>query len=332
MIKFASIGSNFIVHKVLKAIGEIEGFKYYASYSRSIDRACDLKNKFRAEMAYDNLEKMLDDSNIDLVYIASPNSLHFKQAKMCLLKGKNVICEKPFFTNTRELDELIAIAKSNKLFLFEAISIRYLKSFRLLKNLVKKIGEISTVMVNYSQYSSRFDKYRKGEVSNIFKSEFSAGALADLGIYNLHLIHGLFGKGEDYAYFSNINSYGVDIAGAGLIKYDDFVVSFTNAKDSFSKNYIIIQGQDGFIKVDGNIQEASKISLFKDGHKEVFDIENKESIYINEFEFFKKIYENKDFKECHRRLKDSKEVLEMFEILKDRGGIRDSYSYIDPTM
>ncbi|MDU3154042.1 MAG: Gfo/Idh/MocA family oxidoreductase, partial [Anaerococcus hydrogenalis] len=143
------------------------------------------------------------DPEINFVYIASPNSLHYKQAKMCLEAGKNVICEKPFFTNTKELDDLIKISDDKKLFLFEAISIKYLPSLNILKSLLRKIGKISTCMINYSQYSSRFDKYKAGIVENIFKSEFSAGALADLGIYNLHLIYELFGMGEEFSYFGN---------------------------------------------------------------------------------------------------------------------------------
>lgn len=250
---------------------------------------------------------------------------------MCLLANKNVICEKPFFTNTKELDDLIKISKERKLFLFEAISIKYLPSLELLKNLLGKIGKFSTCMINYSQYSSRFDKYKEGIVENIFKSEFSAGALADLGIYNLHLIYELFGKGKDYSYFGNINPYGVDIAGQGLISYVDFSISFTNAKDSKSENYIIIQGEEGYIKVFGNIQEAEKIECFSDGRLEIFDIKKEKDLYFYEFEYFKKIFENKDYNAFEKRLFESKDVLGMFEKLKKIGKIRDYYNMIEPS-
>ena len=278
MINFATIGSNFIVENILKTVVKMDGYNYYGAYSRSIEKADYLKEKFGAEMSFDNLSKMFEDPKINLVYIASPNSLHYKQAKMCLLADKNVICEKPFFTNTKELDDLIKISEKKNLFLFEAISIKYLPSLGILKNLLRQIGKISTCMINYSQYSSRFDKYKAGIVENIFKSEFSAGALADLGIYNLHLIYELFGMGEEFSYFGNINDYGVDIGGSGIISYGNFSVSFINAKDSKSENYIIIQGEEGYIKVYGNIQEAEKIEIFKDGKSEFIDIKKERDL------------------------------------------------------
>lgn len=331
MINFVSIGSNFIVENVLKTVVKMDGYNYYGAYSRSIEKADYLKEKFGAEKSFDDLKRMLEDKKIDFVYIASPNSLHYKQTKMCLLANKNVICEKPFFTNTKELDDLIKISKERNLFLFEAISIKYLPSLEILKNLLGKIGKISTCMINYSQYSSRFDKYKEGIVENIFKSEFSAGALADLGIYNLHLIYELFGKGKDYSYFGNINPYGVDISGQGLISYGDFSVSFTNAKDTKSENFIIIQGEEGYIKVLGNIQEAEKIECFSDGRLEIFDIKKEKDLYFYEFEYFKKIFENKDYNSFEKRLFESKDVLEMFEKLKKTGKIRDCYNMIEPS-
>lgn len=332
MINFATIGSNFIVENILKTVVKMDRYNYYGAYSRSIEKADYLKEKFGAEMSFDNLSKMLDDAKINLVYIASPNSLHYKQAKMCLLANKNVICEKPFFTNTKELDDLIKISDEKNLFLFEAISIKYLPSLGILKNLLRQIGKISTCMINYSQYSSRFDKYKAGIVENIFKSEFSAGALADLGIYNLHLIYELFGMGEDFSYFGNINPYGVDLGGSGIISYGDFTVSFTNAKDSKSENFIIIQGEEGYIKVYGNIQEAEKIEIFKEGKSEFIDIKKERDLYFYEFDFFREIFENKNYESSKKKLNESRDVLKMFEKLKISGNIRDSYNYIEPNM
>lgn len=329
MINFATIGSNFIVENILKTVVKMDGYNYYGAYSRSIEKADYLKEKFGAEKSFDNLCKMLEDPKIDLVYIASPNSLHYKQAKMCLLANKNVICEKPFFTNTKELDDLIKISDDKKLFLFEAISIKYLLSLNILKSLLRKIGKISTCMINYSQYSSRFDKYKAGIVENIFKSEFSAGALADLGIYNLHLIYELFGMGDEFSYFGDINDYGVDISGSGMISYKDFTVAFTNAKDSQSENYIIVQGEEGYIKVYGNIQEAEKIEIFKDGKSEFIDIKKERDLYFYEFAYFRGIFENKDFESSKKKLSDSRNVLKMFEKLKKVGNIKDSYNMID---
>ena len=328
MINFATIGSNFIVENLLENFNQIDGYFYYGAYSRSIEKARFLKKKYKALKAFDNLDEMLGDKNIDLIYIASPNSLHFEQTRKALNSGKNVICEKPFFTNTKEFDLVKEIADRKSLILFEAISIRYLPAIKKLKAYLEKIGPISTVLINYSQYSSRFDSYKKGKVENIFKSEFSAGSLSDLGIYNIHLAHYLFGMPEDFSYFGNINPYGIDLAGSAILKYKDFILTFTCAKDTFSENFILIQGQNGHIKVRGNIQQARSMQVrIKDETKEIV-LKDEKNLYYYELKYLlDNFYKREAFQ---KDLKNSRQVLEIFEKLKKSAGIRDVYNFIEP--
>jgi predicted dehydrogenase len=116
---------------------------------------------------------MYEDSNIDFVYIASPNNLHFDYAKKALEYGKNVICEKPFTTTVKESKELIRLAKDRGLFLFEAITLMYSPNYNLIKQHLFKVGNIKLVMCQYCQYSGRYDVLLEEKIPNVFNPEFA---------------------------------------------------------------------------------------------------------------------------------------------------------------
>src|SRR5699024_5608849 len=104
---------------------------------------------------------------IDFVYIASPNSLHFEQAKLALEHGKNVICEKPFTSTVKEAEKLISLAKEKGLMLFEAITTIHLPNYQAIKAQLSQVGTLKVVHCNYSQYSSRYTKLIQGELPNV---------------------------------------------------------------------------------------------------------------------------------------------------------------------
>lgn len=326
MINIGTIGSGFIVDNILSAMINIEEYNLVASYSRNIEKANLMKEKYGFKKTYDDLDEMLLDKDINTIYIASPNSLHFEQAKKALLAGKNVICEKPFVSRSYELEELIDLAKEKNLILFEAIATKYMPAMDLVKDNIKEVGKLSSVIINYSQFSSKYTKYSQGEIPNVFNSEFSGGALADLGIYNLHFLYKLFGMPKEKSYMGNINEYGVDLSGVTTLKYDDFIGSFLCAKDTSSTNFILIQGIEGYIHVDNVIQSANIITVNNKKGKNVIDIEKSYSIYSYELECFRDNFEKKDMEFFEKVLYESLDVIKIFEELKLSGNIKDSRS------
>ena len=129
---------------------------------------------------------MLADPDIELVYIATPNSLHYAQTKAALLAGKNVLCEKPFVPTVAEADELIALAKEKHLFLFEAITTAHHPNYALAKQYLDDIGSLRIVSCTFCQYSSRYDALLSGQVPPVFDPACCGGALMDLNLYNVH--------------------------------------------------------------------------------------------------------------------------------------------------
>ena len=95
-MKIGTIGTGFIVKNILESVNKIDGISCEAVCSRSEERGKRLADEFAVSKIYTDLDDMCQDPEIDFIYVASPNTLHYEQAKKALLHGKNVICEKPF--------------------------------------------------------------------------------------------------------------------------------------------------------------------------------------------------------------------------------------------
>ena len=116
------LGTGSIARTMAAEFAKVPAFRCEAVCSRQQATGEALAQQFGISKVYTDYDAMLADPDIELVYIATPNSLHYAQTKAALLAGKNVLCEKPFVPTVAEADELIALAKEKHLFLFEAIT------------------------------------------------------------------------------------------------------------------------------------------------------------------------------------------------------------------
>lgn len=116
------LGTGSIARTMAAEFAKVPAFRCEAVCSRQQATGEALAQQFGIPKVYTDYDAMLADPDIELVYIATPNSLHYAQTKAALLAGKNVLCEKPFVPTVAEADELIALAKEKHLFLFEAIT------------------------------------------------------------------------------------------------------------------------------------------------------------------------------------------------------------------
>ncbi|MBQ7154650.1 MAG: Gfo/Idh/MocA family oxidoreductase [Synergistaceae bacterium] len=249
-IRLGTIGSGVIVHSVLDNVVKTEGIKLEAVYSRTQDKAGELAKTYGATKTYTDLDALLNDESVNTIYIATPNLLHYPQAKAALLAGKNVICEKPLVTRKTHAQELREIASSKKLFLVQAAPTTFLPNFRLLCEKLPEIGRVRLIMSNYSQYSSRYDAVLSGERPNIFNPEYAGGCLMDINFYNVLLNVALFGAPLNAQYFPNIYPGLADTSGVFLMKYDGFVSTNSGAKDTWGINHFMIEGEQGYIYID----------------------------------------------------------------------------------
>lgn len=321
IVKIGTVGTGIIVEKFLDAVNEVENVECTAVFSRKEESAGVLAAKYNVKQIYTDYNALLNDKNVNFIYIASPNSLHFENAFMALQNGKNVICEKPFTSTVEEIKILMDLAKEKKLFLFEAITTLHLPNYIKIKEKIGSIGKINLIQCNYSQYSNRYDKFLAGEVTNIFDLKFSGGALQDINIYNLHFVIGLFGKAKEVKYVANIAENGIDTSGVITLRYDDFVCECVGAKDSNSPGFAIIQGEKGYIKLNGPANQCLSFEIGFDDKVETFNEQKFTNRLVYELKDFINIYHNNDYKKCNKLLEHSLCVIETAVLARKDAGI-----------
>jgi predicted dehydrogenase len=322
MIKIGTVGTGKIVELILSAIMKTEDMVCSAIYSREEERGRTLANKFQINKVYTDYDQLLADEELSFIYLASPNSVHYKQAIKALEAGKNVIIEKPFTSNYKEAVYLSKLAKDKGLFLFEAVTTMYLPNYSLLKQQVERVGRVRIVHCDYSQYSSRYDLLKEGTVTNIFNPEYSGGALMDLGVYNVHFMVGLFGSPEKVYYYANRHENGIDTSGILILSYPDFICECTQAKDTWGNNGVQIQGENGFIDVKKGSNGCDQIEIVLKDQEMTLDENGDVDPWTHEFQQMSNIIKNKNYEVCYRNLETTLQVMKVLEEARRFAGIR----------
>lgn len=311
------VGAGMIVPGFLSAAALVEQMEIYAVFARREEVRKEFCDKYQIPVGYDSYEKLLGDPKVDVVYVALPNNLHFSFAKEALKAGKHVILEKPFTVTYEEAREIADLAREKKLYLFEAITNQYNPNYDKMKELLPRLGDIKLVALNFSQYSSRYDNFKKGIVSPSFDPKNAGGALMDLNIYNIHFVAGLFGKPLKVRYCPNMER-GVDTSGILMMEYPDFQAVCIAAKDCGAPLSVSVQGNKGFFHSD----YASSILAEFSFRENKCDPENyhladsPERLYY-ELLTFAKYYETKDWEAFDKRLDHSLMVMEILDMARN---------------
>ena len=256
---------------------------------------------------------ILNREDVDTIYVALPNHLHYGFAKKALLAGKHVILEKPGTSNAAQMRELEKLAAQEKKMLLEAMNIHYLPVFQSLKEHLKDLGTIKIVSLNYSQYSSRYDAFRRGEVLAAFDPKRAGGALMDLNVYNIHAAVGLFGKPESVRYEANVERE-IDTSGILTMDYGSFKVSSIGAKDCKAPVRCTIQGTEGCIVIAKPVNQMESFELIlNDGTTAEYKTEHPEHRLYYEFVEFQKMMETEDWERHDQMLAVSLAAAEILE-------------------
>ncbi|MBQ2585149.1 MAG: Gfo/Idh/MocA family oxidoreductase, partial [Erysipelotrichaceae bacterium] len=194
MINVGIIGAGGIVPAFIETTKLVKGYRYVGIASRTKDKVEAVREKYGISYCATDNDVVLSDPKIDVIYVAVPNATHYETAKKALENGKHVIMEKPFTANYRQAKKLVDLAKEKGLIIFDAVTMVHMPNYEKIRQLIKEIGEIKMVDINFSQYSSRYDKFKKGIVLPALDKKMAGGALMDLGIYNINFTMGLFGK------------------------------------------------------------------------------------------------------------------------------------------
>lgn len=285
-VRFGIIGTNFITDWIIEASRQEPRFELTALYSRTVEQADKFADKYQIPHRFASLEKMAESDKIDAVYIASPNALHASQSILFLQNGKHVLCEKPFASNAKEAEKMILAARNNKRVLMEAMKSTLTPNFLTIKDNLNKLGTVRRYFSSYCQYSSRYDKFKQGEILNAFKPELSNGATMDLGIYTIYPMVVLFGRPKKVEATGIVLSTGADGQGAVNFEYEGMnaTVLYSKIADSFLPTEI--QGEEGTLTAD-RINTIGSVSLrYRNGNKtDLTMIHNNNEYYYELAEF-----------------------------------------------
>ena len=260
MLKLGIIGTGAISHHFIDAAHASQEFQLVAVYSRKLTTAQQFASSYTDVRLFDNLEDFFQ-SEFDVVYIASPNSLHYSQSKAALSAGKHVILEKPAVTQPQEWKELIQIAQENHRFIFEAARNYHEEAFTTVKKFLAD-KQVLGADFNYAKYSSKMPDLLAGKTPNVFSDRFAGGALMDLGIYPIYAAVRLFGNAINASYQAQQLENTIDLNGDGVLSYPEYQVHIKAGKNITSNLPCEIYTTDGTLTL--NTIEHVRSAIFTD--------------------------------------------------------------------
>ncbi len=287
------LGTGFIVPVFIEESKRYPEYHLVGAWGRHPEKLDKVKDEF--EYVTDDLEKLLSDPSIDVIYVALPNGLHFEYAMKALEHGKHVMVEKPFTVNTSDAKKLFEYGKEHNLLVFEAIMTSHIPTYKKMVELKDQLGDIKIIDANFSQYSRRYERFKNGESVPVFNKDLAGGALLDLNVYNIRFMIGMFGEPKDVKYFANVEN-GVDTSGVLILDYGTFKAKLIAGKDCRAECHVTVQGDLGYIKCNATASRCSNFDFVLNGkEKETYAEPDSEFVgWKYELKEFLDIYNNKD--------------------------------------
>lgn len=257
MVKMGIMGAGNIASVMAATIRELDSVECHAVGARDLDRAKAFAKKYNFLKAFGSYEELVNDPEVEFIYIATPHSCHYEHIKLCLENGKHVLCEKAFTVNERQAAEVFAMAEQKGLLLTEAIWTRYMPMRKRLEDVLdsKIIGEPYMLTANLGYVVS--DKER------IASPCLGGGALLDLGVYTLNFASMVFGDDVKEIRGTAVkNEAGVDMQNSITLTYQDGKMAVLNSTAmGLSDRRGVIYGDKGFIEVL-NINNCEEIRVY----------------------------------------------------------------------
>ena len=273
------MGTGRIASVLAETMVQMPEVCLYGAASRSLEKAEDFAARFSIKKAYGSYEELAADSEVQLIYVATPHSEHSRNARLCLEHGKHVLCEKSFAANYSQAKEMIDLAQEKKLMITEAMWVRYMPMADTLKEVLASgiIGEPMTLTANLAYLVS--DKHR------IVAPELAGGALLDVGVYTLNFASLVFGDEITDITSSVIKTEtGVDAQNSITLLYPGGKMAVLNSSvQVLSDRQGIIYGTKGFLVVE-NINNFESICVYNTDRKLVGSYQRPEQITGYEYQ------------------------------------------------
>lgn len=261
-MKFSILGPGGIARSLAKAVQGLDEVEAYAVASREYERAKAFADEWGFQKAYGSYEEMLADPEVELVYVATPHSHHYRYAKLCLEYGKHVLVEKAFTVNAKQAEELIRISEEKKLLLAEAIWTRYMPSRKMIDDAVDSgiIGPVTSLTANLG--------YPLKHVERMQNPELAGGALLDLGVYPINFaLMAFHGQVKNVQASAVMSPKGIDWMNSITLTFDDGKMAVLHSNMlALPDREGVINGEKGYIEVQ-NINNCEEIRIYDENRQ-----------------------------------------------------------------
>ena len=302
-INWGILGTGSIAEKFAYGLSFVPHAKLVAVGSRSSESAQIFGQKFGIPKRFGSYERLARESDVEIVYVATPHSQHADNSLLLLQEGKAVLCEKPFTINSLEAERVITLARRKELFLMEAMWTRFLPSIAKVRKLIDEgaIGDIQMVNAGFG-FRAAYDPGHR-----LFDPSLGGGALLDVGIYSVSLSSMTLGYPKNIISSVHLGETGVDEQGAIVLGYEQgkmAVLTMAIRAELPQEAYIV--GTKGRICIHSPWWKSKRITLLVGKREEAYDFS---------FEGNGLNYEAEEVMKCLREGKRESDIMPLNETL-----------------
>ena len=258
MLRIATIGTSPITDNLIEVLNASNEARFVGTLSRNAERAAAFTRDHGGDTSFTRLEDLAASSDVDAVYIGSPNGLHAVQALELIAAGKHVLVEKPFAANKKTAQQVFDAAARAGVVAMEAMRPLHDPAFCQVRDAIGTLGRVRRASIRFGKYSSRYDEVLAGRRTNIFDCAMASGALMDIGIYVVEPMVALFGAPDDVVSgvvlldeeTRAITDGAIDGAGTAIARYPDKMVELAWSKITNDDLPVQIESEQATLELD----------------------------------------------------------------------------------
>ncbi|MEX0290684.1 MAG: Gfo/Idh/MocA family protein [Flavobacteriaceae bacterium] len=317
-IRWGIVGLGGIAHSFAKDLQLVDDGLLVGVASRSLDKAKEFGQTYDTKYQFGSYEELFRSEEVDVVYIATPHTLHAELSVRAMNHGKHVLCEKPFGINSAEVEQMITAAQENEVFLMEAMWSRFNPAIQKVKQLIEE-GTIGTLEYLHADFA--FYALDRDEQGRLLNRDLAGGSLLDIGIYPIFLAYLMLGKPEKILAASNFYKTGVEIQTSMIFQYPFAQAILYSGLKSKAEMKAELSGSKGTLFLDPRWHETQGYALELEGDLKHFDLPTKGKGYANEIEEVHKCLRANQKESKLWSYKNSRELMSIMDEVRRQTGI-----------
>lgn len=270
-IRWGILGTGYIARRFASDLKLAEGAVLTAIGSRSVSSAQQFADEYSVPNYFGSYEELAACDEVDVVYVATPHTLHHQNTLMCLNHGKAVLCEKPFAINSRDTEEMIALAQHKKLFLMDALWTKFHPHYKTMLELVDNgtLGDVKLVLSNFGYVVTPEHSTR------LLDPALGGGSILDIGIYNIFTTLDVLGVPDDISVKIVATDKGIDEQCSVIFSYNNGAMAslFSTFRTALATEAEVC-GTKARVKLTPDFYTASSnVELYADGTQKDIEVE-----------------------------------------------------------